>query len=180
VYEITRTNPNSVLEIGPGNGLLKNTLAAYGIKVTTLDYVSDTNPDVIASAINIPFDDNTFDVCCAFQMLEHIEYTDSLKSFKEMARVSKKNIIISLPNCRTAYQIYAKLPKGYSINFYIEKPFQKRETHKFDGQHYWEINKKNYDLKKILTDLSEIALIKENYRAPLNPYHHFFIFGKKI
>ncbi|OSQ41793.1 hypothetical protein THS27_17600 [Thalassospira sp. MCCC 1A01428] len=179
INEITKIEPNTVLEIGPGNGLLKTLLNMDRINVTTLDYVEDTHPDIIASATNIPLSDNSFDVCCAFQMLEHVKYQDSLIALKEMIRVSRKKIIISLPDAEIVYPLQAKLPRGLKLNLQIKKIFQKRKEHKFDGQHYWEINKKEYPLKKIENDISEIAIIKKSYRAPLNPYHHFFVLEKR-
>ena len=53
------------------------------------------------------------------------------------------------------------------------------EVHKFDGEHYWELNKVSYSLEKVLRDFSEHAALINTYRVPENPYHRFFIFECK-
>ena len=47
--------------------------------------------------------------------------------------------------------------------------------HKFDGQHYWEIGKISYTLKKIIKDLRSSGFeIKKTYRVFEFRYHRFF------
>jgi hypothetical protein len=58
-------------------------------------------------------------------------------------------------------------------------PRFKKIIHKFDGEHYWEIGKKNYPLNKIINDinLSGFTILK-TYRIIEFKYHRFFILKK--
>ena len=44
----------------------------------------------------LPFNDNSFDIVCALDVLEHLENVHS--AFKEVKRIGKKAAVISLPN----------------------------------------------------------------------------------
>lgn len=176
--EVHALLPKRVLEIGPGAGVFKEVSKIYGVNVETLDLDEELNPDYVGSAINIPLPDDTFDVVCAFQILEHLIYEDSLKAFSEMVRVSKRNLVLSLPDDKPVWRYTAYIPKIGFIDKMINKPFFKIRTHTFDGEHYWELNKKNYELEKVINDLSLHADLVKTYRVNENPYHRFFIFKK--
>jgi ubiquinone/menaquinone biosynthesis C-methylase UbiE len=98
VDEVLSFKPQSVLEVGPGPGVFKAVLGRFGPDVKTLDLDPDLSPDYMASADSMPFDDKAFDVVCAFQMLEHVPYEKSLEIFREMVRVARKGVVISLPD----------------------------------------------------------------------------------
>lgn len=61
----------------------------------------------------------------------------------------------------------------YSLNFL------KQDLHNFDGEHYWEINKKNYDetaiREKMTTDNWKLVFEKRLFE---NPYHRFYLLEK--
>lgn len=187
--EVLSLKPNSVLELGPGPGLFKATASAFGTRVETVDIDPELNPDHLASVLDMPFPDDTYDVVCAFQMLEHLPYTDSLKAFSEMVRVSKKHIIISLPNAKLTWRyLFYKamwrylfhIPRHGEKRFVIKKPMMKPIKHCFDGEHYWEIGKEGYPVEKVIADLKTNGKVNltKNYRVKENPYHHFFVFEK--
>jgi predicted SAM-dependent methyltransferase len=179
IDEVIKCNPFKVLEIGPGPGIFKHVLNNNGITVETVDIDPELEPDYVASATQLPFKDNSYDCVCAFQMLEHIPYEESLIAFKEMVRVSKKNVVISLPDVQISgyYSIYVPFIGNYRLQ--IITPILKKKKHVFNGEHYWEISKKGYSLKKVIADLSKnkVRLLR-NFRVNENTYHHFFIFEK--
>jgi ubiquinone/menaquinone biosynthesis C-methylase UbiE len=175
---VSKLAPDRVLEIGPGPGVFKSAAAAIGIEVETVDVDRDLNPDIVASVLRLPFKDDSYDVVCAFQVLEHLRYDHALKALSEIIRVSKKDIIISLPNAQKLYYISAHIPFLGVRYIHLKSPFSKPKDHEFDGQHYWEINKKGYSLKKIISDLSKLAKIKHHFRSNLFSYHHFIILEK--
>ncbi len=180
--EVLSLNPENILEVGPGPGYFKTMCHNLGFKVKTLDIASDLNPDYLSSASDMPLNNEEFDCVCSFQMLEHLPYDLTLKALSEMARVSKRYIIISLPNAKTVYPVNIHIPKFGRKSIFIPKPALIKKEHVFDGEHHWEINKKNYELDKVQKDflniMKEFYLMK-SYRVPENPYHHFFIFSKK-
>ncbi|MGM0503945.1 MAG: methyltransferase domain-containing protein [Bacteroidota bacterium] len=179
IDEVIKSNPLNVLEIGPGPGLFKHVLNSNEISVETVDIDPELQPDHVASATQLPFEDNSYDCVCAFQMLEHLPYHDSLKAFNDFVRVSRKNIIISLPNAKKLWHYSFYIPKIGQFSFSIPKPRIKNQNHIFDGEHYWEINKKGFSLNKIKKDfITNDTKLTNSYRVIENPYHHFFIFEK--
>lgn len=176
--EIVKYKPKSVLEIGPGLGLFKLIAARIGIDVDTFDFAVELRPDFIGDVTSMDFADNSYDVVCAFQMLEHLPYQMSLKAFSEMVRVSRRGVLISLPDSKRTYRMCAHLPRFGEINFFITKPTFSPAKHVFDGEHYWEVNKSGYELAKIIADFSRFAHLDNTYRVSENMYHRFFIFNK--
>lgn len=179
--EVSKLSPKSTLEIGPGPGIFKVNAKMIGLDVETVDLDSELKPDHVASVTELPFSDCSYDLVCAFQMLEHLPFEKSLVAFSEICRTSKKHIIISLPNASYTYNWRIQLPLIGPFWMHIPKPSFKREIHSFDGEHYWELNKKDYSekyvLKKLLDECKGLKLLK-NYRVEDNPYHSFFIFEK--
>lgn len=177
--EIIIRNPKNVLEIGPGPGFFKLMLKELSIHVDTVDIDQELKPDIVASATALPIKENTYDCVCAFQMLEHLPYEDSILAFNEMVRVAKKYIIISLPNAKKISTYSLPVPFGKKLQVTIPKMKIGKKYHEFDGQHYWEINKKGYPIKKIVADFGsgKVELIN-SYRVKENSYHHFLIFRK--
>lgn len=180
IDEILACEPTRVLEIGPGLGILKNILSCYKIPIHTVDIDPDLKPDIVASVLKLPFSEESYDCVCAFQMLEHLPYEQALLAFKEMARVSRKNIIVSLPDAKPLWVFSFNLP--WFGHFHLETPhlfklFPKK--HIFNGQHYWEINKQGYELSKIKNDFLKYQVILTNtYRVKNHQYHRFFVFKK--
>jgi len=175
--QVQNLRPESVLEIGPGPGLFKKIASTFGINVETLDLDPDLQPDHVASATAIPFTDGSYDVVCAFQMLEHLPYEVSLKAFAEMVRVSRKNVIISLPDSRATWRYAIHIPKFGVVDFLVPRPQLRAPKHVFDGEHYWEVNKRDYPLSRVINDFSKNITLVATFRVPENPYHRFFIFS---
>lgn len=176
--EIMRCQPDSVLEIGPGPGFLKLMARQCGVQLETLDLDPELMPDHVGSATAIPLPDESRDVVCAFQMLEHLPYQQSLLAFREMARVSKRQVIISLPDDAPAWRYSLYLPKLGQIEFLFPRPRFGLRHHTFDGEHHWEVNKRGYRLDKVIADLSLVCTLRRTFRVQEHPYHRFFVFDK--
>ena len=176
--EVLRLKPANVLEIGPGPGVFKYAAKLFGLDVETLDLDPELKPDHVGSSTELPFADDTYDAVCAFQMLEHLPYERSLTAFREMVRVARKHVVISLPDSKKArrYQFY--VPALGTFDRLFTRPGAKAAKHDFDGEHYWEINKQGYDLSKVTNDLSSICKLQKTYRVMEYSYHRFFVFEK--
>jgi len=179
VDEVLALQPGSLLEFGPGPGIFKLLATHIGISVETVDLDPELNPDHVASADDLPFDDNTYDCVCAFQMLEHLPYEQALQAFREMTRVAKRHVVLSLPDAQRKWVYSFHIPKVGQKIIHIPRPRKKIPVHEFDGEHYWEINKKGYPLQKILDDFSQQNITLLNtYRVPEYPYHRFLVYAK--
>lgn len=174
IDEVLKLGPKSVLEVGVGDGVLKSYIKNNtDIEYKNLDIAEDLNPDVVGSVEQIPFPDNSFDLVCAFEILEHLPFDKFEKSLKEIKRVSKKDVVISLPHFGPAVKFSFKVPFIKEVKFAFKIPYPRK--HVFNGEHYWEIGKKDYSLKKIKDVLKNHFEIKKEFVSFENQYHHFFV-----
>ena len=183
VDEVLGAGGGRVLEIGPGPGIFKAVMLRLGVEIETLDLDPELQPDHVASATAMPFDDSSFDTVCAFQMLEHLPFDQSLIAFSEMVRVARNRIIISLPDSKTGYRFMFSFPKVGEIRFSLPHPrsFFRARPHKWDGEHYWEISKAGYSIDEVIRAFNGAELgvrLLKSYRVWENRYHHFLIFEK--
>lgn len=178
VKEILDSEPRSVLEIGPGPGFLKAVLNVMDIPIKTLDIDPALSPDYVGTIGQSEFHDGEFDVVCAFQVLEHMPYEEALAAFERMVSVARKRILVSLPDIRKVYRVMVQIPGFGEKNIFVPKPNLVPKLHKFDGQHYWELNKRDFPVARIARDFSRYATLSKCYRIPENPYHRMFVFAK--
>lgn len=179
VRECLALRPKRVLEIGPGRGLFKATMALYGVPVETVDVDPALKPDHVASCLHLPFENDSYDVVCAFQMLEHLPFERSVAAFSEMARVARSHVLISLPNARKLWRSLVYVPRFGALQFQIPKPQFRAPVHSFDGEHYWEIGKRGYEFALVADQFSsaaDVTLVKD-FRCDENTYHHFLLFA---
>lgn len=177
IKETLKLKPESVLEIGIGNKTVSDYLPKRVKKVKTLDFDKELNPDIVADVTNIPLEDNSFDVVLCCEVLEHISFNQFKTALKEISRVSKRYVILSLPHFSHPIYLNFKIPLFKEINFSVYISHYKKHT--FDGQHYWEIGKKGYPLRRIKNALKGEFSILKDFREAENPYHHFFILEKR-
>jgi hypothetical protein len=174
----------SILEIGGGSGLLAEYLKGKGLKVSSCDFDARNNPDIISDVRHIDAPNKSYDAVCAFQVLEHIPFEDFDQALSELQRISRKYVFISLP-CRSTYLEFVfkfpgirKIFKRNFFDFVIRYPlkFGGFET---SGQHYWEIDRKQFALSKVREALAKRFKIVKGFSPVLNKYHYFFILEVK-
>ena len=176
INEVIDLQPSSVLEVGGGDKVFANYIQTNtDIKYTCLDIAEDLQPDIVGSVDDIPLGDNSVNVACAYEVLEHLPFDKFTKSLKELGRVSSGNIIISLPHWGRQFSIEIMLPflGRKRVQFKIS-PFA--HEHKFDGEHYWEIGKRGYSIRRIRNVIKDSGFdIKKDFISFQMPYHHFFV-----
>jgi len=178
INEVLSLRPESVLVIGKGDGIVPEVLKKHIQEVKTMDIDERLEPDIVASAENIPLKENSFEVILCAEVLEHLPFEKFKNSLSEIYRVSKGFVILSLPHWGRHFSIEIRMP------FFKKKRLQCKlnffpVNHKFDGEHYWEIEKKGYSLKKIKKEIESVGLkILKDYICFESPYHHFFILKK--
>ncbi len=179
INEILRLNPDKILEIGVGNRFVSNYLKGRGYRVMTLDVDGHLKPDFVGSVLNMPFDDSSFNVVACYEVLEHLPYDSFKPALSELLRVTDSFVILSLPDIERSYRYVIHVPFLGEIGRLITLPRLSKPDHKFDGEHYWEIGKKGFSLKKIIGDIQASGFsVKSTYRIFENPHHRFFILKK--
>lgn len=102
---IAPAEPLKILNVGCATGRSTEYLSQFGT-VTSVEYDKDccdflleqTGIQAInASATELPFADNTFDLVCAFDVIEHIE--DHQQAVRELCRVAKNghHVFVTVP-----------------------------------------------------------------------------------
>jgi SAM-dependent methyltransferase len=108
--EVRSFGPSTVLEVGPGNGMVTGWLRDRGIAVTTVDIDATCGPDDLASVTALPYDDAAFDVALCCEVLEHLPFDAVPRALRELRRVARTGVVISVPDERpwtgVAYPLY--------------------------------------------------------------------------
>lgn len=166
-----------VLEVGPSYGLVTFYLRKFGVKVKTLDKKPEYNPDFLGSVLEMPFPDNSFDMILACEVLEHLPFEDFPGALKELYRVAKQTVFLSLPDeRRTLLRFSLKIPFLKEIHFLLKIPTFK--YHVFDG-HWWEIGKIGYSVSRIRQEIKKAGFyIEKDWAAPDTPKNHYFLLKK--
>jgi ubiquinone/menaquinone biosynthesis C-methylase UbiE len=108
-----------ILDIGCGRGIyqrvirrstylgcdLNNQNLKKAIKAPNAEYIC-------ADATHLPFKDNSFDIVLCSEVLEHLD--SPLKAIKELARASKKMIVLTFPDERVMERFGQKNPAHVS------------------------------------------------------------------
>jgi len=143
IKEIIDTIPSdvrSILDVGCGNGAFVNTLS-NGFpnrfdKIVGLDSSKEALKHVKTEKFNgsignLPFRDKNFDLVTCLEVLEHLPQKDFEKGILELQRVSKKYIIITVPNEEDLEHSLVMCPKCYCwFNPYFHiRSFNKNIVH---------------------------------------------------
>ena len=179
---IREINPENILEIGVGSGLQKEILIHCfpNSKVFTLDIEPSLGPDFCGDVLKIPLKNKSIDAVFCCQVLEHLPYNKFILALKELKRVCKKRIIISLPDVNPFFFIrFYKLRRIFPFlwrGFSLPRIISQKHSYEEHGQHYWEIGKKDFPLKRIRKDLKIVKLnLIKDFRMVERPYWHFFV-----
>jgi ubiquinone/menaquinone biosynthesis C-methylase UbiE len=174
---ILRINPSSILEIGPGPGLLTGILKHIFDHVVTLDYAEDICPNIVSDVTDMPFEDSLFDMVCAFQMLEHVPWDRIYIALREMSRVSKKYVLFSVPDNnymkRTIFSFQVKMFEHSVGTIFSKRAFQGISNPK---EHLWEIG-----VRPVTSDLVLDVIQRVNLTCNSNwvdGANHYFLCSK--
>jgi len=171
---IDSLKPKSILEVGVGNGLLRTICNHLGFHFTTVDIDPELNPEFVASVSELPLETKSFDLSCAFQVLEHLPYQDALKGFQELCRVSRRDVLISLPNAARAFPLQVPILPCRLLQVLIPGPAWPYPA--MIKSHHWELQRPGTSTKQVLQDFGKSATLVQTFRVFQNPYHQFFHF----
>jgi len=150
----------SILDVGCGSGFFVNSLICMLPKRFTRVVGLDLSPEALkhvriekirGTITELPFDDESFDLVTCFEVLEHLRQPDFEKGISELQRVSKKYILVSVPNEERLLKLLVMCPKCYCCfnpSFHVRSFDKRRLVNLFD--------------KFQLIECKEIGPIREN------------------
>jgi ubiquinone/menaquinone biosynthesis C-methylase UbiE len=181
-YQISETmedSPSNVLLIGKGSGITGNAirqLSGSKTGVLTVDINNAVNPDVAGDVRLLPFASDSFDVAVCCQVLEHIPFNEFSTALRELHRVAKKRVIISLPHKRKHFKLSYHVPFLKERTIIIKHPFTVK--HCKSKQHYWEICR-GVSKKEVKKHLTRYFDIRKEFLNEINCTHRFFVLQRK-
>ncbi|RKY08092.1 MAG: methyltransferase type 11 [Planctomycetota bacterium] len=174
--------PKNLLEVGIGNKTVSNYLKDRNMAVTTCDIDSGLNPDYIADIRKLPFEDNSYDVVMACEIIEHLPWDQLDEILTELHRVTSKYVLISVPYLSIYFELAIKFPMFNKIfnkpciDLFFRVPFVRFK--KFSKSHCWEIGTRGCSLKRLRSQMENHFQIEKEVRPILNPKHYFFVLTK--
>lgn len=96
--EVLELGGRTVLEVGPGSGLVTDWLRRAGQTVTTVDIDKAVAPDHVASVTELPLPDRSHDTVLCSEVLEHLPRDRVEPALRELARVADRGLVISVPD----------------------------------------------------------------------------------
>jgi SAM-dependent methyltransferase len=175
---VMKYKPKTVLEIGCGTGATTQMLRRLGIDVTTFDFDANLNPDISGDVRELEalVGKGSYDLVCAFQVLEHIPYADFKPTLAQLGRVARQNVVISLPHWGYPVELRGQFfKKRFSLAF--ARKLTRPMEWKFDGEHYWELGTNGHSLAQVRAAIAgELPILDEYFCADYS-YHYFFELG---
>lgn len=98
VDELLGLGATSVLEVGPGSGVVTEWLRRAGLRVTTLDMDPAVGADLEGSVTTLPLPDGAVDAALCCQVLEHLPFDQLEPALAELGRVVRLGVVISVPD----------------------------------------------------------------------------------
>ena len=138
--ELVLPNGGSILNIGGGGKRhLAQNIDSPMYNVFEVDISGDNDLKFnLDCGSRLPLLDDTFDLCCAFDVLEHLE--DFHACFDDLCRISSDKILVSLPiaSFEFFWDMVASLKiKTLKDSTYLSKFYSLRESPTQDRHRWW-------------------------------------------
>jgi len=188
IREAVKFKPKNVLEIGVGNGIVKETLRSFVENYVVMDVNERLKPDIVNDVRNYkPELKGKFDFIICSEVLEHIPFNHLKKSIRNIFVYLNNDgkALISVPNREKRFAILdlfsSREPLVISIPKWIHTPsgyfylLRKGGLQK-DPYHHWEIG-----IDRITKEMVEDIIKEEGfaiYYFKKLPYVDFWVLRK--
>jgi hypothetical protein len=166
-YQLTETlvfRPESCLLVGLGDSTVSTVLdRSCPGTVVTLDIDPRLGPSVTATISDLPFRSDS---------LEHLPFHLFERCLDEIARVSRKGFVISLPRHTNATSFRVGPTKRGTLTKTIALPLRRPLGPHLE--HQWEDDTTTHPHRKIVELIATRGTIENEFRVPGNPYHQFW------
>ena len=167
-----------VLEVGTGMGLMSWILRRWGMRVTELDIDPALRPACAGDVRAIPFAGGSFDTILIAEVLEHLPFDEFGACMAELRRVTRRHVIVTLPCPLVGLHIGINLPVLEPM--FLALGFRQLSRPRFDGQHYWVLDRRGYPKRRIRLAIREAGFeIAREFRPGLSLYNYFFVLEKR-
>lgn len=176
IHGIHAMKPKSILEIGPGNGLVSSFLKRSGVDVVTVDINPALEPDICAplSEIRQHLDGRRFDMVVCCEVLEHMPFEQFEGNVQTMREIGDR-LFMTLPNYRKSFGFggIVRLPMRPAKPFGMYLTYWRNR--KLADEHFWEIGySKECSLGALMTILRRYYNNIETKKFEMNAYHQAF------
>jgi len=107
ISHLNRIPKGSLLDVSTGRGEVLEIAASLGhdpVQGTeAVDYLCDGDAIRHAYAHSLPFDDNAFDTVTMFDVMEHLLPRDTGPACKELVRVARSRVLLTVHNGRSLF-----------------------------------------------------------------------------
>ena len=175
VNECMKLGAKSVLLVGVGSGVTVDSLVRRGVEVTTLDIDAHLGPDRIGSVHAIPAADGEFDVAICCQVLEHLPLAMLDNCLRELLRVARHGVVVSLPDQTPCLHLKLQL-LGWSVDKLMMAPAWMRwRDPVVESTHCWEIGVKGITDRHVRNAIATAGgLVSASFRCREYLYHRFY------
>jgi len=173
IDEVLSAGALNCAEVGTGSGVVNAVLRLRGIEMVTIDFDPALNPDRVGDLRRLPADDDEFDVVLCCQVLEHLPFEDVPQALRELGRIARQRLVVSVPRSGRVFEVRLKVPAGAKLAWSGITPA--RKPFAFDGEHYWQAGATNYPLSLVRRVFQEALVLERDFQVPEYPYHHFFV-----
>lgn len=167
-----------VLEIGKGPGVVAHVLQQTGIDFITCDADPDLSPDVCGDVRKLPLPDDAVDFSLCCQVLEHLPFSDFTTALRELKRVTRGQILISIPYASRVIYAQYKLPGGRRNSWVVHFPWLPPKG-AMTPEHQWEQGRPGSSPRQVREAIRSAGLIIQADFSPVeSPKNQFFLLTK--
>jgi hypothetical protein len=184
-HQISNTlilNPKKVLIIGVRDNVTPDYLKKCGIKIITFDFDPELKPDIVGNISNLPkkLKKEKFDVIICAHVMEHIPFKYFDEVLKNFSKITKY-LILQIPSPVLQIRFnFAIQPYIFNWYFNVNIPILFWKKFNFNGQHYWKLCRKGYQIYRIKKIIKKYFVIKKSYQCPENNSSYNFILESNL